>query len=118
MGERLETFIKYKELGFSEFARRIDATRQEVNNWTKGTKMGLNRISTVMKIFPELNIHWFISGTGEMLNEFDIKGKVVIPVKKCTDKICIAEKEEMQNKILMLNEKIIELQSKIIEIMN
>ena len=105
LSERLKTFIKHTGLSDKEFALRLDVSKAEISRWQKGVKIPLATISRILKLFPDLNAHWFITGNGKMLINPDNmvekraihycsdpecrpinKLTYVENVKKCTDK--------------------------------
>ena len=65
--ERLISFLKYKNLNMSEFARRIGVSNAFVNSIRKSIQP--DKIISIANNFPDLNIEWLLTGEGEMLKE-------------------------------------------------
>ncbi|QQU04007.1 S24 family peptidase [Myroides odoratus] len=66
--ERLRSFVSTKEMTISHFEKSIEASNGYINSITKS--VGLDKISKIKEIYPELNLEWLLTGEGEM-----IKGK-------------------------------------------
>ncbi len=67
IGERLDKLIKTKQIQSQDFAEKINVGNTTVSNWTTGsTAIPLKHIYAIHKHFPELNLNWLISGTGDM----------------------------------------------------
>lgn len=63
---RLKIFAKAMKLNQEEMALRIGTTR---NNYAKmSDNPTLERITSIINAFPELNPQWLITGAGSMLN--------------------------------------------------
>ncbi|MCK9629127.1 MAG: hypothetical protein M0R37_11120 [Bacteroidales bacterium] len=64
--KRLLEFLAYLEVGQNAFEMKAGISNGYINNVKEsiGTKI-INKISAA---FPELNIHWLLTGEGEMLN--------------------------------------------------
>lgn len=103
MNQRLDEIVKYTQLSKIEFAQRIGASKQEVSNWTSGTRISVRRIKDILDAFPKLNGHWFMTGEGKMCLDEERGGKYF-------------EKEEPEEKSLEFYKKrIVELSEKLIE---
>ena len=66
--QRLKKFIESKKINQKEFADLIDSTQQYVSALLNGKrKLGTNLVERFESQFPELNIHWLLTGEGKML---------------------------------------------------
>ena len=111
MSDRLRLFIDHTGLKDYEFGQKIGANKQFISDWTHGKKIPLTKIGDMLRVFPELNARWFLTGIGEMLNykngEIPVsKNKLTLTREKHTDK----EFEELQSENKELLKKLVELQ--------
>ncbi len=109
MSERLKKFVTHTELSGSEFAISIGSTKQEISNWMNGSKMSLRRIGDMLKVYPQLNGHWFLTGVGAML----VDG-VAEPEIETIDKVK-KDNLKLKEEIGDLKERIIKLQEEKIQ---
>lgn len=66
--QRLIKFIKHKKIDELIFIKMTNLNRDRVKKYLKGgTKPTIDFIKAVFKAYPEINIHWWIIGEGEML---------------------------------------------------
>ena len=65
--ERLIKFIKYKKISIREFERRVGVS----NGYMKALKKSptTDKMLNIIRIFPDLNKDWLLTGEGEMLTE-------------------------------------------------
>jgi transcriptional regulator with XRE-family HTH domain len=106
--KRLRAFRKHERLNQEEFAEKIGKIQQNITAWEKenGAIPETESLEAIFKAFPNLNPNWLKYGEkgGEML------------IKKTTrddsgsDK---TTKEEWKDKVIILQQKVIELQEKI-----
>lgn len=113
LGERLKLFIAYKKLSYAEFGLAFEATKGEVNNWCSGTKINVDRLSRLVKAYPELNIYWLLLDKGEMLNNSTTITSVIsnseVPDR---DVELLRERIKLLEENISLRKKIDELQKK------
>lgn len=64
--ERTYAFIKYKGISVKKFEELCNLSNGYVSSMRKG--FGNDKLSNVLKMFPELNRNWLIYGEGEMLS--------------------------------------------------
>ncbi len=68
MKDRLKQFIDYKQLNILKFSKEINVTegtiRKIINDNSGIQSKNLEKIANT---FPELNLHWLITGRGPML---------------------------------------------------
>lgn len=62
--ERIIDFIKSKGLSISSFEKSIGKATNYIRNSKSFTS---NVLSTIMDVYPDLNIEWLITGKGDML---------------------------------------------------
>jgi transcriptional regulator with XRE-family HTH domain len=62
--DRLRQFIRYKDLTLPDFEKKVGLTKNYVTNTKNPTTEMLEKISVA---FPDLNMHWLISGSGAMI---------------------------------------------------
>lgn len=65
--ERIELFIKAKNLNNRKFCQTIGVSESYINSIKK--VLSLEKILLISKYFPELNMDWLMLGRGEMLRE-------------------------------------------------
>ena len=64
--DRTIQFIKYKGISMKTFEEQCNLSTGYVTSMRKG--YGSEKLSNVLKAFPELNREWLLYGEGEMLN--------------------------------------------------
>ena len=65
MKERILEFIAYKGISNRAFEISCGFSNGYINSMRKG--LGVNKIEDVLRVYPELNKDWLITGEGEML---------------------------------------------------
>lgn len=63
--ERLEYFLKLKKISKTEFGKRIGVSASYVTGIRKS--LAQEKISSIVREWPDLNIEWLLTGEGEML---------------------------------------------------
>ena len=63
--ERLKEFIKLEKMSVSDFEKSINTANGYVNSISKS--IGVDKISTILENYPNINIEWLLTGNGEML---------------------------------------------------
>lgn len=68
--ENAKKFIDYKGISIAEFERSIgmsnNSFRKSLNN---GGNIGSDKLENILRIYPEINISWLLTGEGSMLKE-------------------------------------------------
>ncbi len=64
--DRLKLFIKFKGLGQTKFEELVGFSRGYISKVK--TAIGADKLSNIVKVFPDLNLDWLITGKGEMTN--------------------------------------------------
>lgn len=63
--DRLKIYIKYLGIGQSKFEKQCNLSNGYINN-SKGN-FGASKLEYILKLHPELNREWLLTGEGEML---------------------------------------------------
>ena len=70
LAERIQMFMKAKEMGPGLLADRIGVQRSGISHILSGrNKPSYDFIRKFLAAFPEVNAEWFITGVGNMLKE-------------------------------------------------
>lgn len=64
--ERLVAFLKFRNIPHSRFEKKCGLCNGYVNSIRKG--IGVEKLDTILRAYPELNRNWLLFGEGEMLN--------------------------------------------------
>lgn len=76
LGVRLQTLLSIKSISQATLASQIGSSKQTVNNITGGTHLPrMNVIEEIYNVFPDLNLHWFLTGEGNMWTEGSLNEK-------------------------------------------
>jgi len=68
MNTRLKEFIDYKTQGNQkEFGELLGWSPQYVHKLLRGVGLGIQAVANLLRMFPELNARWLITGEGQML---------------------------------------------------
>lgn len=68
MNERLKQFIDYKQLNTLKFSKEINVTEGTIRKIiTDNSGIQSKNLEKIANAFPELNLHWLITGRGPML---------------------------------------------------
>ena len=115
--KRLKTFISKKRLKISFFESEIGLSHGYVNSITKN--IGNDKLERIVERFPELNIEWLLLGKGSMLKSIAPGSAVVnepeTPYYTNTATNTVAKTDKLQEKIIALQEKLIEARDKFLE---
>ena len=65
--QRLMKFMRYREMSASRFERMCGLSNGYFNKLRNAP--GLDKIDKMLRVFPELNREWVLTGEGSMLNE-------------------------------------------------
>lgn len=63
--ERLVAFLKFRNIPHSRFEKKCGLCNGYVNSIRKG--IGVEKLDTILRAYPELNRNWLLFGEGEML---------------------------------------------------
>lgn len=103
--ERLSQFIDYKQLSVNKFSLKIGVSNSYFSKMIRNNaSIGSDIIENILRVFPELNGHWLLTGTGEMIKKelFINKNDIVsepqqnysTACKSCADKDRIIQSQE------------------------
>ena len=66
---RIKQFIDYKGIAISAFEKSIGMSNASLGKSLKtGGTIGADKLGNILKTYPEINLHWLVTGEGEMLN--------------------------------------------------
>lgn len=67
--ERIKQFIDYKGIAISAFEKSIGMANASFGkSLKKGGTIGADKLENILKVYPDLNSHWVITGEGNMIN--------------------------------------------------
>jgi hypothetical protein len=68
MLSRLKKYIDFKGISTAGFERSIGMSNASFGKSLKnGGTIGADKLEIILKVYPDLNVNWLISGRGEML---------------------------------------------------
>lgn len=68
--ERLKRFVEYTGLSISVFEKETGVSHDLIRKAIKHKKsFGIETLRKITESFPQLNVDWFITGSGEMIKE-------------------------------------------------
>lgn len=68
MKDRLKQFIDYKQLNILKFSEKISVNESTIRKiLTDNSGIQSKNLEKIANTFPELNLHWLITGRGPML---------------------------------------------------
>lgn len=85
--ERLNAFLRHKEVNNSEFGRAIGVSSAFVSSIRKSIQP--DKIEKIKSTFPDLNIGWLLTGEGEMIEDTTHTATAPISATNSTDSIYI-----------------------------
>ncbi len=66
--ERLEQFIGFKNISFNKLAIKIDVSNSYFSKMVRNkASIGSDILEKIVRIFPDLNVEWLLTGDGEMI---------------------------------------------------
>ncbi len=104
MLQRLKEFIDYKKIRVSTFEKSVGMSNAAlVKPLRSGGSIGTDKLEKILKVYPELNSAWLLTGKGEMLNK--PKGRKVY--KEFGETVLLEEPAiKYKSKITILEESI------------
>jgi transcriptional regulator with XRE-family HTH domain len=70
VNQRIEQFLKARNIPQTEIAAKLNVTKQTVSNWVSGTvQIPVKHIVSLLKEYDYLNARWLLTGTGELDND-------------------------------------------------
>jgi len=68
--DRVKQLLNHYGLTAAEFAERLNIQKSSISHLLSGrNKPSFSFISKLAKNFPEINLHWFITGEGDISNQ-------------------------------------------------
>ena len=114
LGQRLVVIMDYYKLTQNDFGEKFNAHKQEIWNWTRGTKMSIARIGDMLRAYPEINPGWFIIGRGEMLRKQYDQSELDNGLHDCFDDSCTNEKKKLLHELNSVKQENYELMKKMV----
>ena len=101
--QRLMKFMSYREMSASRFERMCGLSNGYFNKLRNAP--GLDKIDKMLRVFPELNREWVLTGEGSMLNEgyttFEPVGLATPPAPNLENEIKILQTQlELKDKLI------------------
>jgi len=69
--DRLDAFIKYKNLNRNLFQKNVGVSNAYINNMGSAPRPEI--LSRIHNVYPELNLTWLTTGNGEMLIDANVE---------------------------------------------
>lgn len=66
-GERLRAYLEYKVIGINQLGRMTNTSGAQISNIIAGKNYGVDKLISVFKACPDLDIKWLMTGAGEMI---------------------------------------------------
>ncbi len=117
INQRLGVFIETLNISKTEFAVGIGRYKQQLDNWIHGgVKITSTALSEILKMYPQLNARWLMTGEGEMFYSDQIRienekgedisreGYICAECEKKQKRI-----EYYQNEFIRINEKYLDV---------
>lgn len=67
MKERLLKYLEYRKIGQNSFEKSVGWSNGTIYNLTNGIRS--DKLASMAKICPDLNLRWLLLGEGQMLND-------------------------------------------------
>jgi len=101
--ERLVKYIEYKDLSLNKFSLSIGVSNSYLHKMIKNkASIGSDIIENILRIYPELNPAWLLTGEGDMLRRPGEKGENGEAARR-VEKL-EAENEELKAQVEMLKQ--------------
>lgn len=75
MKSRLKTFAGFKGLTMQAFEKSVGLSNGHINNMKNA--LGLTKLESVLRVYPELSRVWLLTGEGEMLRTPDSQTQII-----------------------------------------
>lgn len=120
MLKRLKQYIDYKGITVSGFERSIQISNASFGkSLQKGGTIGADKLEKILKIYPDINLYWLITGKGEMIienknlvNEPEVEYKIDEPKISIE---CLKKREQDLLLNIQAQQKTIVMQDKLIK---
>ena len=120
INQRLKEFVDQNNIAAPDLYRKIGVSRMEYSGCiTAGKPISVNKLQTILQLYPDLNARWLLLGEGEMQENIPVnQSRVRLPeCENCTSKQIqidlLAENIKTLNEyVLVLKENINDLRHK------
>lgn len=75
---RIDLMLKELKISCQEFADKMDMSVNAVYNWKK-RNLGPSVINKIVKVFPQVNTEWLLTGNGEILKATEAATRPFLP---------------------------------------
>lgn len=83
MKDRIKQFIDYKGISAGDLATLLEVQRSNISHILNGrNKPGASLIEKMLKVFPDINARWLLTGEGAMLEGEAKQDEKEVPVEK------------------------------------
>lgn len=116
VNQRIDYFLKSKDISQSEIAIKLSITKQTVNNWVSGNvQIPIKHIVSLLTEFETLNARWLLTGKGTMDDFEDQKpDKSNVSLKKDgIIELLTSQLADKDSKILSLQKEIGKLEERL-----
>jgi len=69
MKKRILYYLKYKDINTDTFCKNINISTSNFKGKALSSSLGGDKIAKTLRIFPDINPKWLITGEGEMLDK-------------------------------------------------
>lgn len=117
-GQRFLKFRSYTQLNQNEFAEKVGVSQGNLTHWENDyNRPNTIKINKIKSAFPELNINWLITGSGEMLNNDETlkKESLLIDGYKKQIKELQDKKKELEDRVQSLTDTLLNLYKQMLE---
>lgn len=70
-GPRIAQLIAFLNISGREFSRQIDIPHSLLKSIVAGSAFGVDKLSKIMDVYPQVNLDWILTGNGDMIKLVD-----------------------------------------------
>lgn len=108
--ERVLQFANNQGLVMSDFFKKISASKSNFSGIGLKSDLGSDKIVNILNNFPQINVEWLLTGSGEMLKEVGNEHKVPAKNKEMIDFEHLKTVSNLKDQIIELQNQVISLQ--------
>jgi transcriptional regulator with XRE-family HTH domain len=110
VNQRLEEYIKTKNISQADLSRMLNISRSAVSAWfnEKAEEIPPRKIIRIIELFKDLNARWLITGDGEMLSGSPIPEPVTDQTKSMLEALQLIRELHKENGELIRENKDLE----------